>query len=164
MVRLGLCRVVFAACLFAPLALVAMAGPAQAEEADAEGSDKAGVDSAYVKVTLTKGEDSFAHPGFRVAIDEEGVFVINCDGKDHEVVVTIREASETNFKIEVDYSVNGNEQLSESLDATVGTPVELRKGKTALAIDLDPRGQKDTSRKDGEKILGPDSDDPLGGM
>ena len=128
-------------------------------------AEEAGVDSAYVKVALTtKDGKTLQHPGFRVALDEQGVFVIELEGKSHEVAVSILEASETKFKISVQYGIDGRIQLTEELEAEVGKPVKLSKGGNTLTLELDPRGSQDKSRKDEDQIEQPDEDDPLGGM
>ena len=127
-------------------------------------AEQAEFDSAYVKVTLSKDGQSFAHPGFRIVKDEEGLFVIECSGKNHEVSVTLRDASESKVSYVVRYDVDGRTLLSQEVEAEVGKPFEISKGETKLVLDVDPRGQEDTSRKDEDQIDQPDGDDPLGGM
>jgi len=143
--------------LLAP-ALIALPTTAAVAEEQAE------VDAAYVKVALIRDGKTHAHPGFRVAKDEEGVFVIECDGKSHEVAILLRKGTAEQLEITVDYSVDGRSVLAQELSVAAGKDVQIGKGETKLAINVDPRGKKDTSRKDQDKIEGPDSDDPLGGM
>ncbi len=126
--------------------------------------DKKAPDSAFVKVTLTKGDQKLVHPGFRLVEQEEGVFVIELDDKSHEITVVLHDVADTKFKIHVDYSIDGASQLSRDLEAEVGKPVQLDKGETKLAISLDPRGDQDKSRKDEDKLDKPKGDDPLGDM
>ncbi|MFV8752215.1 hypothetical protein ACNOYE_16830 [Nannocystaceae bacterium ST9] len=122
-------------------------------------------DSAYVKVTLTKGDQKFAHPGFRIAEKEEGVFEIDSGEQLHEINVAINEIDETVFRIHVDYLVDGNSQISEDLVVEHGKQAKLDEGGAALVIDLDPRGKQDKSRKDEDQIdEPPDADDPLSGI
>lgn len=142
--------------LLAPALVALHPAPVSAEQAE--------FDSAYVKVTLSKDGQSFVHPGFRIVKDEEGLFVIACSGKNHEVSVTLREASESRVSYLVRYEVDGRTLLSQEVEAEVGKPFEISKGETKLLLDVDPRGQKDTSRKDEDQIDQPDGDDPLGGM
>ncbi|MFO7565280.1 MAG: hypothetical protein R6X02_21740 [Enhygromyxa sp.] len=127
-------------------------------------AEQAEVDAAYVKVALTRGGKTHAHPGFRVGKDEQGVFVIECEGKNHEIAVVLHEGDADKLQISVEYSVDGRQLLREELQVEAGKDAQLGKGETKLAINVDPRGKKDTSRKDEDKIDGPDSDDPLGGM
>lgn len=147
-----------------PLSLI---GSSDVEAAEGKDKDKVTVpDSAYVKVTLTKGDKKFAHPGFRIAEKEEGVFEIDSGEQVHEIAVAINEIDEQVFRIHVDYLVDGNSQISEDLVVEHGKQALLDKGESALVIDLDPRGKQDKSRKEGDKIEKPgdDKDDPLGGM
>ena len=130
----------------------------------AEGETKTKVDAAYVKVTLTKDGKTYAHPGFRVNKDEAGVFVIECGGKNHEIAVLLREGDEQQLSVNVEYTVDGQGVLTEDLTVEAGKDTTVGKGATKLAINVDPRGKKDTSRKDEDKLDGPDSDDPLGGL
>lgn len=130
----------------------------------AEQDEQDEVDAAYVKVALTRDGKTYAHPGFRVAKDEQGVFVIECGGKNHEVAVVLREGTEQTLRITVEYSVDGQGVLSEELSVEAGKDTQIGKGETKLAINVDPRGKQDTSRKDEDKIEGPGGDDPLGGM
>lgn len=146
---------IFAACLLAP-GLLALPGSAAAMMEEAE------LQSAYVRVTLTHDGQRFAHPGFRIARDEQGLFVIDCEGTAHEIAVSIAKAEGNRVTLLVAYDIEGREQLREQLEVEIGTPGELRKGETTLAIDVDPQGSKDTSRDDEDKIEGPGGDDPLG--
>ena len=127
---------------------------------------EAEVEHMYVKLTLTREGNTYAHPGFLMAADEEGVFVINCEGKDHEITVTFDEVGETRFKLAIDYAINGRTQWIEHLPAEAGEDARLEKGKSVLAINVDPQGSKDTSRDDEDKVEGPgdNEDDPLGGI
>lgn len=122
------------------------------------------VDSAFVKLTLTLAGTDYAHPGFRLVEKEEGVFVIEVEGKSHEITVLLRDATDSKFKIHVDYVIDGKAQLGQDLEVEVGKPATLSKGETKLVLDLDPRGDQDKSRKDEDKIDQPEGDDPLGGM
>jgi hypothetical protein len=150
-------------------ALVALTGPEAiaAEQPDpgpvatADFMGDATVDAAYVKVTLTYAGKAYAHPGFRVAKDEQGVFVIECEGKNHEIAVTLREGDSERLSVNVEYTVDGREVLTQDLSVTAGKDAELGKGKTKLAINVDPQGKKDTSRKDEDKLDEPEGDDPL---
>ena len=128
-------------------------------------AEEAGVHSAYVKVKLARKGNTFAHPGYRIAIDEQGLFVIQCDGKNHEIAVSIRDASMERLELEVVYSIDGRTQLTEVVSAEAGEDVQLSKGKTKLWVNVNPQGSEDTSRDDDE-IDKPkhDEDDPLGGM
>jgi hypothetical protein len=150
---------------------VSLIGLHPSDVAAAEGKDKdkdkvTVPDSAYVKVTLTQGEKKFAHPGFRIAEKEEGVFEIDSGEQVHEIAVAINDIDEQVFRIHVDYLVDGTSQISEDLVVEHGKQALLDKGGAALVIDLDPRGKQDKSRKDEDQIEKPDddSDDPLGGM
>ncbi len=124
------------------------------------------VEHMYVKLTLKRDGNSYQHPGFLMAADEEGVFVINCDGKDHEITVTFDEVGESRFTLSIDYAINGRTQWVEKLDAEAGEDARLEHGKSALAINVDPQGSKDTSRDDDDQVDRPknDEDDPLGGL
>jgi hypothetical protein len=129
--------------------------------ATAVAAEQSSVDAAYIKVALTHNGKTFAHPGFRVTKDEEGVFVIECDGKNHEIAVVLRESSFEQLQISVEYSVDGRNMLRQELAVEPGKDAQLGKGETKLAINVDPRGKKDTSRKDEDKIEAPGGDDPL---
>lgn len=122
--------------------------------------------AAYVKLTLTRNGNSYQHPGFLMAADEEGVFVINCDGKDHEIAVSFVSMGETHFTLSVDYAINGRTQWVEEFRAEAGEDAELTHGRSVLAINVDPQGSEDTSRDEGDQIDDPDGDedDPLGGL
>lgn len=122
------------------------------------------VDAAYVRVALTHDGKTLEHPGFRVARDEQGVFVIECEGKNHEVAVVLLEGTSDQLRVSVEYSVDGRSLLSQDLSVVAGKDAQLSHGSTKLAINVDPRGKKDTSRKDDDKLDGPHGDDPLGGM
>ncbi len=155
------------ACL--PLWLVSHPSAAEAGEGKDKGkgkdNDKVTVpDSAYVKVTLTKGERKFAHPGFRIAEQEEGVFEIDTGEQIHEVVVLIANIDEHAFHLHVDYLVDGTTKLSEDLVVEHGKQALLDKAGAALVINLDPLGKQDKSRKDEDQIDEPDADDPLSGI
>ncbi|PRQ10127.1 hypothetical protein ENSA7_00760 [Enhygromyxa salina] len=143
-------------------ATTSAAEPAAAPEAAAEGETHA----AYVKVALTRDGNTFAHPGFLMADDEQGVFVIQCEGKDHEITLSFRELGESRARVLVEYGVNGRVQWAEEIDVEAGDDAQLVKGKSTLTINVDPHGQEDTSRGDGDQIDGPknDKDDPLGGL
>ncbi len=151
--RLGLVL----ALLLTPPLLLFPGSPARADEA-------VEVEAAYIKVALTRDGQTFAHPGYRVSKHEQGVFVIECEGKAHEVAVLLHEGSSERLRVTVEYSVDGRSVLTQELSVAAGEDVELDGGKTKLAINVDPQGSKDTSRKDGDKIDGPDSEDPLGGV
>lgn len=142
--------------LLAPVVLPS----ARASAAEAE------VHAAYVKVALTRDGNTFRHPGFLMASDEEGVFVINCEGKDHEITLSFRELGESRATVFIEYGVGGRVQWAEELVVEAGEDAELSKGKSTLTINVDPHGQEDTSRGDGDQIDGPknDEDDPLGGI
>ena len=152
--RLGF---VIGLCLLAPVVLLA---PATTSAAEGE------VHAAYVTVGLTRDGNTFRHPGFLMAGDEEGVFVINCDGKDHEITISFRELGESSSTVLIEYGVNGRTQWIETLEVEAGADAQLTKGKSTLTINVDPHGTEDTSRGDGDQIDGPknDKDDPLGGM
>lgn len=124
------------------------------------------VHAAYVKVALTRDGNTFAHPGFLMAGDEEAVFVINCEGKDYEVTLSFRELGESTSTVFIEYGVNGRTQWAEQLEVKAGEDAKLTKGKSTLTVNVDPHGQEDTSRGDGDQIDGPkhDEDDPLGGI
>jgi hypothetical protein len=142
--------------LTTPVVLV----PATTSAAEAE------VHAAYVKVALTRDGNTFRYPGFLMASDEEGVFVIQCEGKDHEITLSFRKLGESRATVFVEYGVGGRIQWAEELEVEAGEDARLIKGKSTLAINVDPHGQEDTSRGDGDQIDGPknDEDDPLGGM
>jgi hypothetical protein len=152
-------------CLLVPT-LVALTGleasaaepapePAPAAEGDAT------VEAAYIKVTLTHAGKTYAHPGFRVGKAEQGVFVIECEGKNHEIAVTLREGDSERLSVNVEYSVDGRQVLAQDLSVAAGKDTSLGKGTTKLAINVDPQGKKDTSRKDEDKLDEPEGDDPL---
>ena len=146
---------------------VALIPSTSVEAAEAVAAAEAEVPAAYVKLTLTRNGNSYQHPGFLMAADEEGVFVINCDGKDHEIAVSFVSMGETHFTLSVDYAINGRTQWVEELRAEAGEDAELTHGRSVLAINVDPQGSEDTSRDEGNQIDDPDSDgedDPLGGL
>ena len=137
----------------------AMLVPTTSSASDAE------IHAAYVKLRLTRDGNTFQHPGFMMAVDEEGVFVITCDGKDHEITVSFDEAGETRFTLRVEYAIAGRTQWIETVAAEAGRDAELSHGKSKLAINVDPQGSEDTSRDEGDKIDEPDDeDDPLSGL
>lgn len=142
--------------LLIPALVVIPSAPANAEQGT--------VDSAYVMVALTHDGETFQHPGFRVAKDEQGVFVIEHDGRSHEISILLRETSAERFSITLEYAIDGRSQVREELELEAGKDTQVSAGATTLAINIDPRGKRDTSREDGDKIDRPGSDDPLGGM
>lgn len=145
--------------LLAP-ALLLTPATTSAAEAEAE------VPAAYVKVALTRDGSTFKHPGFLMASDEEGVFVIECSGKAHEITISFREVGESRSTILVEYAIGGRTQWAEELEVEAGKDTELSKGKSKLTINVDPQGSEDSSRDDDDKLDGPedDEDDPLGGL
>lgn len=134
--------------------------PTTATASDAE------VHAAYVKVGLTRDGNTFNHPGFLMAMDEEGVFVMEIDGREHEIAVSFVEVGERNFTIKIEYAVGGHTQWIERLEVEAGVDTELIKGKNTFTFNVDPQGSGDSSRDEGDKIDGPedDPDDPLGGL
>lgn len=144
------------ACVPAVLALT----PSSASAAEAT------IHAAYVKVGLTWDKSTHRHPGFLMAVDEEGVFEIQCEGRTHAITVSFIEVGEQHLTLAVEYAINGTVQWSESLDVEAGTDTVLQKGKAKLTFNVDPQGSEDSSRDDEDKIEGPkdDKDDPLGGL
>ncbi|PRQ05341.1 hypothetical protein ENSA5_03310 [Enhygromyxa salina] len=127
---------------------------------------EAEVPAAYVKVALTLDGSTFEHPGFLMASDEEGVFVIEHSDKAHEIKVSFRELGESSSTVLVEYAIGGRTQWLEELEVAAARDTELSKGKSKLTINVDPQGSKDSSRDDEDKVEGPDhdEDDPLGGL
>ena len=150
-----------------PLAVLAtsMTATATTSESPTAMGDEEVNAVGYVTVALTREGSTFKHPGFLMYPDEVGVFVINCDGKDHEVAISFREVGETEFTLLVEYTIGGYKQWAEELDVVAGEDTELQKGRSKLTIKVDPQCSKDTSRDEGDKIEKPkeDPDDPLGG-
>jgi hypothetical protein len=124
------------------------------------------VHAAYVKVGLTWEKSTHRHPGFLMAIDEEGVFEIQCEGKKHAITVSFVEVGEQHLTLSVKYAINGTVQWTDELDVEAGADTVLQKGKAKLTFNVDPQGSEDSSRDDEDKIEGPedDKDDPLGGL
>jgi hypothetical protein len=134
--------------------------PATTSAAEAE------VHAAYVKVALTRDGNTFQHPGFLMGPDDQGVFVIQCEGKDHEITLSFRKLGDDDATVYIEYGINGRVQWAEELEVEAGADTALTKGKSKLTINVDPQGTEDTSRGDGDQIDGPenDEDDPLGGI
>lgn len=145
--------------------LVALTSTTTASAAEATVPAQAEASAAYVTVALTRADSTFKHPGFLMAMDEEGVFVINCEGKDHEITLSFRDVGDTYFTLLIEYAINGHKQWAEKLRVEAGVDKELSKGRSTLTINVDPQGSEDTSREDGDKLDKPknDEDDPLGG-
>lgn len=124
------------------------------------------IHAAYVKVGLTWDKSTHRHPGFLMAVDEEGVFEIQCDGRTHAITVSFLEVGEQHLTLSVKYAINGAAQWTEELEVEAGTDAVLQKGKSKLTFNVDPQGSEDSSRDDKDKIDGPknDKDDPLGGI
>jgi hypothetical protein len=124
------------------------------------------VHAAYVKVALTWDKSTHRHPGFLMAVDEEGVFEIQCEGRTHAITVSFLEVGEEHLTLSVTYAINGTTQWSESLEVEAGANTVLQKGKAKLTFNVDPQGSQDSSREDEDKLDGPedDKDDPLGGI
>jgi hypothetical protein len=127
---------------------------------------EADVQAAYVKVALSRDGNTYRHPGFLMAMDEEGVFVIKCDDRNHEIAVSFREVGETRFTLYIEYDIDGRTQWAEELEVEAGTDAELEKGRSLLTFNVDPQGSEDTTRDDEDKLDDPghDEDDPLGGL
>ncbi|KIG17842.1 hypothetical protein DB30_02464 [Enhygromyxa salina] len=161
--RLGF---VIGLCLLAPAILLPATTSAAKTTSAPHPAAKGEIHAAYVKVALTRDGNTFAHPGFLMASDEQGVFVIQCEGKDHEITLSFRELGESRAAVLVEYGVNGRVQWAEEIDVKAGDDAKLVKGKSTLTINVDPHGQEDTSRGDDDQLDGPknDEDDPLGGM
>lgn len=145
-------------------ALALAAGVQTGSESSA--SDEAEVQSAYMKVALAREGSTFAHPGYLVAVDEAGVFIIEVAGKSHEVSVSVERLGEEQLTLNVVYRIDGHQQLEEVVQSKPGEDVKITHGKTTLTVNVDPQGSPDTSRGDGDQIDGPkhDKDDPLGGL
>jgi hypothetical protein len=141
-----------------PVLLALAPSPASAAEAT--------VHAVYVKVGLTWDKSTHRHPGFLMAIDEEGVFEIQVEGRTHAITVSFIEVGEKQLTLAVKYAINGTVQWSEALDVEAGTDTVLQKGQAKLTFNVDPQGSEDSSRDDEDKIEGPkdDPDDPLGGL
>lgn len=124
------------------------------------------VQAAYVKVGLTWDKSTHRHPGFLMAVDEEGVFEIQVEGRTHAITVSFIEVGAEHLTLSVKYAINGTVQWTESLDVEAGTDTVLQKGQSKLTFNVDPQGSEDSSRDDEDKIEGPkdDKDDPLGGL
>jgi len=124
------------------------------------------IHGAFVKLRLTRDGNSYQHPGFLMAMDEQGVFVITCDGKDHEITVSFEEVGETRFTLRVEYAIAGRTQWIESVAVEAGEDTEYSHGKSVLTFNVDPQGSEDTERDENDKIDDPDhdEDDPLSGL
>jgi hypothetical protein len=134
--------------------------PARASAAESN------IHAAYVKVALTWEKSTHRHPGFLMAIDEEGVFEIQVDGRTHAITVSFVEVGERVLTIAVKYEINGTTQWTDTLDVEAGTDTVLQQGKAKLTFNVDPQGSEDSSRDDEDKLDKPknDKDDPLGGV
>lgn len=124
------------------------------------------IHAVYVKVGLTWDKATHRHPGFLMAVDEEGVFEIQCEGKTHAITVSFVEVGEKVLTISVKYEINGSSQWTDTLEVEAGTDTVLQKGKAKLTFNVDPQGSEDSSRDDEDKLDKPknDKDDPLGGV
>jgi hypothetical protein len=144
------------------LVLVPSLAMAPSDASAAESS----IHAAYVKVGLTWDKSTHRHPGFLMAVDEEGVFEIQCDGRTHAITVSFLEVGEQHLTLSVKYAINGAAQWAEALEVEAGTDTVLQKGKAKLTFNVDPQGSEDSSRDDEDKLDGPknDKDDPLGGI
>jgi hypothetical protein len=138
-----------------------MLAPDSAEAAESN------IHAAYVKVGLTWDKATHKHPGFLMAIDEEGVFEIQCEGRTHAITVSFLEVGEKSLTLSVKYEINGTVQWTDSLEVEAATDTVLQKGKAKLTFNVDPQGSEDSSRDDEDKIKDKpknDKDDPLGGV
>lgn len=133
---------------------------------DSASAAESNIHAAYVKVGLTWEKATHRHPGFLMAIDEEGVFEIQVDGRTHAITVSFVEVSEKVLTLSVKYEINGTVQWTDTLDVEAGTDTVLQKGKAKLTFNVDPQGSEDSSRDDEDKLDKPknDKDDPLGGI
>lgn len=147
-------------CLLAPVPALLALAPNRAAASEST------VQAVYVKVGLTWDKSTHRHPGFLMAVDEEGVFEIQCEGRTHKITVSFIEVGERQLTLAVEYAINGSVQWSEALEVEAGTDTVLQKGKAKLTFNADPQGSEDSSRDDEDKIEGPkdDKDDPLGGI
>jgi hypothetical protein len=155
--RLGFVVGLFA---LAPVPVLLTLAPSSASAAEST------VQAAYVKVGLTWDKSTHRHPGFLMAVDEEGVFEIQVEGRKHAITVSFIEVGAEHLTLSVKYAINGTVQWTESLDVEAGTDTVLQKGQAKLTFNVDPQGSEDSSREDEDKIEGPkdDKDDPLGGL
>ena len=165
---MGVRRIGLAAGLFVltSLAVLATTSSAAATTTDATAMAGETVNAVgHVTVALTRSGATYKHPGFLMYPDEVGVFVINCDGKDHEVAISFKEVGDTRFTLLVEYTIGGHRQWIEELDVAAGEDTDLQKGQSKLTINVDPQGSEDTSRDENDKIEAPkeDPDGPLGG-
>lgn len=150
--------------LLAPVPVLLALTPSSASGSPSEAETT--IHAAYVKVGLTWDKATHRHPGFLMAIDEEGVFEIQCEGRTHAITVSFIEVGDKQLTLAVKYAINGTVQWTEALDVEAGTDTVLQKGKAKLTFNVDPQGSEDSSRDDEDKIEGPkdDKDDPLGGI
>jgi hypothetical protein len=155
--RLGFVVGLFA---LAPVPVLVALAPSSASAAEST------VQAVYVKVGLTWDKSTHRHPGFLMAVDEEGVFEIQCEGRTHAITVSFLEVGHEHLTLSVTYAINGAVQWTEPLEVEAGTDTVLQKGKAKLTFNADPQGSEDSSREDEDKIEGPedDKDDPLGGI
>ena len=133
-----------------------IAPPASAQD------EQPGFDSAHVTIELKRDGTAYAHPGFRVAEGEAGVFVIECADKQHEITVTLAAIGDAKAELELGYTIDGQVKLETRLTVELGQPTRVKAGASELVVVVDPHGRADRSRGDGDKIEGPGSDDPLG--
>lgn len=133
---------------------------------DSASAAESNIHAAYVKVGLTWEKGTHRHPGFLMAIDEEGVFEIQVDGRTHAITVSFVEVSEKVLTLAIKYEINGTTQWTDTLDVEAGTDTVLQKGKAKLTFNVDPQGSEDSTRDDEDKLDKPknDKDDPLGGV
>jgi hypothetical protein len=146
--------------LLAPVPALLALTPSSASAAETT------IHAVYVKVGLTWDKSTHRHPGFLMAVDEEGVFEIQCEGRTHTITVSFIEVGEQHLTLSVKYAINGTVQWTEALDVEAGTDTVLQKGQAKLTFNADPQGSEDSSRDDEDKIEAPkdDPDDPLGGI
>lgn len=134
---------------------------------DTASAAESNIHAAYVKVGLTWDKATHRHPGFLMAIDEEGVFEIQVDGRTHAITVSFLEVSDKVLTLAIKYDINGTTQWTDTLDVEPATDTVLQHGKAKLTFNVDPQGSEDTSRDDEDKIEDKpknDKDDPLGGV
>lgn len=133
---------------------------------DRASAAESNIHAAYVKVGLTWDKATHRHPGFLMAVDEEGVFEIQVDGRTHAITVSFVEVGEKVLTLSVKYEINGTTQWVDQVEVEAATDTVVQKGKAKLIFNVDPQGSEDSSRDDKDKIDKPknDKDDPLGGI
>jgi hypothetical protein len=148
-----------------PVLLAPASGDASETSGTAAATEST-IQAVYVKVGLTWDKSTHRHPGFLMAVDEEGVFEIQCEGRTHAITVSFIDVGAQHLTLSIKYAINGAVQWNDSLEVEAGTDTVLQKGKAKLTFNADPQGSEDSSRDDEDKIEGPtdDPDDPLGGI